>query len=136
MFHGISLQTDGFGGLSGQEFVREGSVGQSARAPGVVFVDRSAVAGGFAEANCPGNNGPVELLGEIFLNFGHYIAREVGSTVEHRHENALELNFRARFPDELDNMDDFGETFEPKPLTLKGDDDFVGCGEGGGHEDT
>src|SRR5947209_18318423 len=69
-------------------------------------------------------------------NVCHHLATEVRSAIEHRHDNAadLQLGVRARIADLFDDSDNFYETFESEILALNRRQQFIGGGERVGHE--
>lgn len=118
-------------GISFQEFFREGEVGGGAGGDGRVAEDAHAVAGGFAEADIPGNNGFVDAFGKMAAHFIDNIFGEIGSHIVHGEEDAVEAQVGVGgVLKGQHHVGDDAEAFEGVILALKRNEKAVGGGEG------
>ncbi len=126
----------GFPAFAAEELVGELFVGGGAESGGFVLHDGFAVAGSFAEADGARDDCAVDDILEMGLHLGDDGLREI---VPHEHcqedPGDTEPWIGFTFRDLRDDTVDFRESFEGEVFALDGDEEFVGSGEGVGHQD-
>lgn len=124
--------------MTGEKFVRDGTVGLRSDSDRIVFENRFAVARRFPDPDRARNDIPVHLLGEIFRNLLDDLTGKKRPTIVHRHHDPLEADVAVRFrsADLVDDVDDLRQSFETEPLALERDENLIRGGEGGSHQDT
>src|SRR5437870_1049639 len=120
------------------KLARESAIGAGGRSIWSIFQDRFAETGGLAQTHTARDDRLVNAFGKMLAHLRHYLCAEVGSTVEHRHNDTanLEPMVRARIAHLFDYSNNFHQTLEREILTLDRRQKFVGRGEGVGHENS
>ena len=97
----------------------------------VIKKDRLTVAGRFREADIPRNPRPVDLLPEMASNLRFHLTSEVVSLVDHRENDALDLEARIELGlHEIHGLDQIREAFEGVVFALERDEHSIGRRQG------
>jgi hypothetical protein len=101
-----------------------------------MFENRSAMAGGFTETDCPWNHGLEDHLLKVISHFPHDCGIQVGPVVEHGHQESGKGQFRIRpaRPNLIGHLHQETETLQGVILALNRNEDFVGCRQRVGHQ--
>jgi len=124
--------------MPSDKLAREGAIRSGGRSIGIIFQDRFAKTGGLAQTYAARDDRLVNTLGKMLAHVRHHLCAEVGSTVEHRHNDTTNLKpvVRAGIAHLLDQPNNFHQALEREILTLNRRQKFIGGGEGVAHENS
>jgi len=124
--------------MPSDKLAREGAIRSGGRSIGIIFQDRFAKTGGLAQTYAARDDRLVNTLGKMLAHVRHHLCAEVGSTVEHCHNDTTNLKpvVRAGIAHLLDQPNNFHQTLEREILTLNRRQKFIGGGEGVAHENS
>src|SRR4029434_4224927 len=104
-----------------ETFLRESAIGDRSRSIGSVLQDRFTEARRFTQTNAARDDGFINALPKMLAHLRHDLLTKVCPTVEHRHDNAAELESRvgAGIAHLLNHPDNFTQPSEGKILAFK-----------------
>jgi len=73
------------------KLAREGAICAGGRSIGGIFQDRFAETGGLAQTHTARDDRLVNAFGKMLAHLRHYLCAEVGSAVEHCHNDTANL---------------------------------------------
>jgi len=119
------------------EFLRQCTISDCACSIRIVLEDGFAEAWRFTQTNAARDDGLVYALAKVRPHIGHHLCAEPRSTVEHRHDNATELEalVRAGIAHLLDQSHNFDQTLKREIFALYRGQQFIRGGERVAHQD-
>src|SRR5207302_429628 len=122
--HSLELQ-------SLEQFLGEDFVGGSAGAVFVIIDDWFAEAWRLCQPSCARNYGVKYQVAEMLADFGHNLVRQIGTAIEHGHDDAkqLEAGIDARIAQLRKDARDHGDAFQGVVFALQRDQEELGGGE-------
>lgn len=120
------------GAQAGQDFLGQDFVGGGGGAVAIVANNGLAVAGGFGQASGPGDHRVEYQCAEVFSDFIHHRMGKARASVEHRHEDAQQVEARigAGVHELVEDSVDHGDSLEGEVLALERNDQVPGGDEG------
>src|SRR5207249_12049615 len=120
------------------ELARESTISLGGSSTRRIFQNRFAEARGLAQTYAARDDRLVNTLGKMLAHVRHHLCAEVGSTVEHCHNNTTNLKpvVRAGIAHLLDQPNNFHQALEREILTLDRRQKFIGGGECIAHENS